>query len=95
MSHVRARSGASVVLPATPGPTTKAVEAANRGTPTADRQIKAGLAVGRMCLIQNGNSRHAPKWWLALPARNQGGSTLSAPATSVRGRIGGHDNPRR
>jgi hypothetical protein len=45
------------------------------GTPTADCQIKAGMAVGRMCLIQHGNSRPAPKWRLALSAKSQGKST--------------------
>jgi hypothetical protein len=38
------------------------------GTPDYDRQIKAGLAVGRMCLIQQWNSCHAREWPLALTA---------------------------
>jgi len=61
------------------------MNAEDPGTPTADRQIKSGLAVGRMCLIQRRNSRPAPKRRLALPAKSQGGSTVSAPAAAAQG----------
>jgi transposase len=58
-------------------------------------QIKAGLAVGRMCLIPHMNSRPAPKRRLALLAKSQGRSTASAPAAAAKQLIGGHDNSRR
>jgi hypothetical protein len=65
------------------------------GTPDYDRQIKAGLAVGRMCLIQNRNSYHALKWRLALAAKSHGKSEVSAPAASEPKWIGTNDGPRR
>ncbi|MDX2204527.1 MAG: transglycosylase SLT domain-containing protein [Hyphomicrobiaceae bacterium] len=67
-AHLATRSGVSVVLPATPGPTTRAIEAEEPGTPTADRKIKAAMCaatVGAQQADRSTPSREVRLWTVA------------------------------